>query len=109
MRPVMPNNKLSYKLWILYAVIFIICVAGIAVALSKIEYFEDENLERAFGFIDKDAQKEDENVYYFQYNVILFDYGLFAFFISIFGILFFFLSNVWANLNDTKVFLNILN
>ncbi len=60
MRPVMPNNKLSYKLWILYAVIFIICVAGIAVALSKIEYFEDENLERAFGFIDKDAQKEDE-------------------------------------------------
>ena len=60
MRPVMPKNKLSYKLWILYAVIFIICVAGIAVALSKIEYFEDENLERAFGFIDKDAQKEDE-------------------------------------------------
>ena len=60
MRPVIPKNKLSYKLWIIYAVIFVICVAGIAIALSKIEYFEDENLERAFGFIDKDAQKEDE-------------------------------------------------
>ena len=60
MRPVIPKNKLSYKLWIIYAVIFVICVAGIAISLSKIEYFEDENLERAFGFIDKEAQKEEE-------------------------------------------------
>lgn len=60
MRPVIQKNKLSYKLWIIYAVIFVICVAGIAISLSKIEYFEDENLERAFGFIDKEAQKEDE-------------------------------------------------
>ena len=60
MRPVIPKNKLSYKLWIIYVVIFVICVAGIAIALSKIEYFEDENLERAFGFVDKDAKKEDE-------------------------------------------------
>lgn len=60
MRPVIPKNKLSYKLWIIYVVIFLVCVAGIAFALSKTEYFEDENIERAIGIIDKDARKEDE-------------------------------------------------
>ena len=60
MRPVIPKNKLSYKLWIIYAAIFIICVAGIAIALSKTEYFENENIGRAIGIIDKEAKKEDE-------------------------------------------------
>ena len=60
MRPVIKKNKFGYKLLIIYIVIFLICVSGIAFAISKIEYFEDENLERAFGFIDKEAQKEDE-------------------------------------------------
>ena len=60
MRPVLPKNRLSYKLWIVYVVIFLICVIGIGVALSKTEYFEDENIERAIGIIDKEAKKEDE-------------------------------------------------
>ena len=60
MRPVLPKKNLSYKLWIIYAVIFIICVAGIAIALSKTEYFEDENIGRAIGIIDKEAKKADE-------------------------------------------------
>ncbi len=60
MRPVIPKNRLSYKLWIVYIVIFLICVIGIGVALSKTEYFEDENIERAIGIIDKEAKKEDE-------------------------------------------------
>ena len=60
MRPVLPKKGLSYKLWIIYIIIFLICLIGIAVALSKTEYFEDENIERAIGIIDKDAKKEDE-------------------------------------------------
>ena len=60
MRPVIPKNRLSYKLWIVYIVIFLICVIGIGVALSKTEYFEDENIERAIVIIDKEAKKEDE-------------------------------------------------
>ena len=60
MRPVLQKNKLSYKLLIVYIIIFLICIIGIAFALSKTEYFEDENIGRAIGIIDKDAQKEDE-------------------------------------------------
>lgn len=60
MRPVLKKNKLSYKLILIYFLIFIICILGIAFALSKTEYFEDENIERAIGIITKDAQKEDE-------------------------------------------------
>ena len=60
MRPVLSKNKLNYRLWLIYAGIFIICVGGIAYALSKTEYFEDENLDRVIGIIDKNAQKEDE-------------------------------------------------
>jgi len=60
MRPVIPKNKISYKLLIVYILIFVICVAGIAIALAKTEYFEGENVERALGIIDKDSEKEDE-------------------------------------------------
>lgn len=60
MRPVLPKKNLSYKLIIIYIIIFLICVIGIGFALSKTEYFEDENIERAIGIIDKDAKKEDE-------------------------------------------------
>lgn len=60
MRPVIQKNKMSYKLAIVYIIIFIICAVGIAFALSKTEYFQDENVGRAFGIIDEDSEKEDE-------------------------------------------------
>ncbi|MBR0427288.1 MAG: hypothetical protein IJK18_03715 [Clostridia bacterium] len=60
MRPVLPENKMSFKLIIVYIVIFIICAVGIALALAKTEYFEEENVGRALGIIDKDSEKEDE-------------------------------------------------
>lgn len=60
MRPVVPQKKINIKLLIVYIVIFVICAVGIAVALAKTEYFEEENVGRALGIIDKDSEKEDE-------------------------------------------------
>ena len=54
MRPVLPKKNLSYKLIIIYIIIFLICVIGIGFALSKTEYFE----EYALGLVtDKEIQK----------------------------------------------------
>ena len=60
MRPVIQKDKNIYRLSIVYVIIFIICVAGIAIALAKTQYFEEENVGRALGIIDKDSEKEDE-------------------------------------------------
>lgn len=60
MRPIVPQKKMNFKLIIVYIVIFVICVVGIALALAKTEYFEEENVGRALGIIDKDSEKEDE-------------------------------------------------
>ena len=60
MRPVLPKKHLSYKLWIIYALIFLMCVLGIALALYRTQYFQEENVGRALGIIDKDSEKEDQ-------------------------------------------------
>lgn len=60
MRPVLPKKKFSYKVLVVYIVIFIVCVVGIAIALAKTQYFKKENVGRALGIIDKDSKKEDE-------------------------------------------------
>ncbi len=60
MRPVVPQKKINIKLLIVYIIIFVACVVGIAFALAKTEYFEEENVGRALGIIDKDSEKEDE-------------------------------------------------
>lgn len=60
MRPVLPKKKFSYKVLIVYIVIFIVCVVGIAIALAKTQYFKKEKVGRALGIIDKDSKKEDE-------------------------------------------------
>lgn len=60
MRPVLPKKKFSYKVLIVYIVIFIVCVVGIAIAIAKTQYFKKENVGRALGIIDKDSKKEDE-------------------------------------------------
>ena len=58
MRPVLQKNS-NRKLWWLYALIFIICVVGIGVALY-LQHFKDEKIEIAFGFTDKESEKQDE-------------------------------------------------
>ena len=60
MRPVLQKNKLSYKLWIVYAIILLICIVGIALALSNTQYFKEENVGRALGIVNQDSEKEDE-------------------------------------------------
>lgn len=60
MRPVLPKKHLSYKLWIIYALIILMCVFGIALALYRTQYFQEENVGRALGIIDKDSEKEDQ-------------------------------------------------
>ena len=60
MRPVLPKKHLSYKLWIIYALIFLMCILGIALALYRTQYFQEENVGRALGIIDKDSEKEDQ-------------------------------------------------
>lgn len=71
MRPVLPKKNLSYKLWIIYALIFIICIGGIALALYRTQYFQDENVGRALGIINKDSEKEDQyNDLKFEFNTI---------------------------------------
>ena len=60
MRPVLPKKHLSYKLWIIYALIFLMRVLGIALALYRTQYFQEENVGRALGIIDKDSEKEDQ-------------------------------------------------
>ena len=74
MRPVLPKKHLSYKLWIIYALIFLICVGGIALALYRTQYFQNENVGRALGIIDKDSEKEDQyNDLKAEFNTILYD------------------------------------
>jgi len=60
MRPVIQKNKINIKLIIVYIIILIICIVGIAFALSKTKYFEEENVGRALGIIDEDSEKEDK-------------------------------------------------
>lgn len=59
MRPVLQNNKIQRKLWILYAMIFIICTIGIGVALY-LQYFKDEKPEIVFGIHSEESEEEDE-------------------------------------------------
>lgn len=59
MRPVLQNNKISRKLWILYGLIFIICTIGIGIALYM-QFFQDENLGAVVGITSKDSEEEDE-------------------------------------------------
>ena len=68
MRPVIQKNKMSVKLIIIYSIIFVFCVAVIAITLAKTKYFEEENVGRALGIIDEDSEKEDE------YNELKFDF-----------------------------------
>ena len=36
------------------------CVLGIALALYRTQYFQEENVGRALGIINKDSEKEDQ-------------------------------------------------
>ncbi len=60
MRPIIKKNKTIYRISIVYVIILVICIVGIAVALAKTQYFQKENIRRALGIIDKDSEKEDE-------------------------------------------------
>lgn len=57
MRPVLQNNKLNKKLWILYALIFIICTIGIGVALYA-QFYSEENIGAAIGIVNKDSEED---------------------------------------------------
>lgn len=59
MKPVLPDNKVRHRLWILYAIIFIICTAGIGMALY-LQYYQEQNIGLIFGITDKDSEEEDE-------------------------------------------------
>lgn len=59
MRPVLQTNKINKKLWIVYAIIFIICIVGIGVALY-FAGFKDEKIGSVIGITDKESEKEDE-------------------------------------------------
>ena len=59
MKPILQDNKLHRKYWILYISIFIICTCGIGVVLY-VEYFKDEKIEIVFGITDSDSEEEDE-------------------------------------------------
>ena len=56
MRPVLGDKK-SYKLWILYVIIFIICILGIGIAMYM-QYFRDEKIGVIFGITD--SEEEDK-------------------------------------------------
>lgn len=58
MRPVLPQKRKSYKLWVLYGLIFIICVLGIGMSVYM-QYFQDEKIGVIFGITDS----EDEDLY----------------------------------------------
>lgn len=59
MRPVLQDNKISSKLWILYGLIFVICTIGIGIALY-LQFFQDENLGAVVGITSKDSEEEDK-------------------------------------------------
>lgn len=59
MKPIMQNNKVHHRLWILYLIIFIICTMGIGVALY-LQYYKEQNMGAIFGITSDDSEKEDE-------------------------------------------------
>ena len=59
MRPVLKQNRISRKLWILYLPIFLICIIGIGVALY-FSGFQDENLGAVIGITSKDSEEEEQ-------------------------------------------------
>ena len=60
MKQDVPKKKISLKIKLVYIIIFIVCAVGIAVAIAKTQYFQEENVGRALGFIDEDSKKEEE-------------------------------------------------
>ena len=59
MRPVLQNNRINRKLWILYGFIIVICIIGIGVSLY-LQVFKDENLGVAVGITSDSSEEEDE-------------------------------------------------
>lgn len=59
MRPVLPENKKNYKLWIVYIFIFLICIMGIGVSMYM-QYFQEEKLGVIMGITDSESEDEDE-------------------------------------------------
>ena len=59
MRPVLQNNRINRKLWILYGFIIAICIIGIGVTLY-LQVFKDENLGAAVGITSDSSEEEDE-------------------------------------------------
>ena len=61
MRPVLQTKtKLSRRLWVLYALIFIICLVGIGIALYLLNY-KSEVIETPFGEKTAEVEKQDED------------------------------------------------
>lgn len=58
MRPILPQKKINYKLFILYGLVFIICILGIGMSMYM-QYFQDEKIGVIFGLTDS----EDEDLY----------------------------------------------
>ena len=59
MKPVLQENKINSKLWIVYIIIFIICTVGIGVSLY-LQFYQDENLGAIVGITDDDSEEQDE-------------------------------------------------
>ena len=59
MKPVLQENKISNKLWIMYIIIFIICTIGIGISLY-LQFYQDENLGVIIGITDDDSEEQDE-------------------------------------------------
>ncbi len=59
MRPVLEEKKMNYHLWILYVIIFLICIIGIAVTVY-LEFYQDENIGLIFGVTDEESEEIDQ-------------------------------------------------
>lgn len=59
MKPVLQENKISNKLWIMYIIIFIICTIGIGISLY-LQFYQDENLGVIIGITDENSEEQDE-------------------------------------------------
>lgn len=57
MRPILQGKKNSYRLWILYAIIFVVCILGIGMAVYM-QYFQDEKIGVIFGITDSELEEE---------------------------------------------------
>ena len=57
MRPILQGNKHNYILWILYGIIFVVCILGIGIAVYM-QYFQDEKIGVIFGITDSELEEK---------------------------------------------------